>query len=144
VGQAGAWRLVSPSLGLTLEPASIIDIVAALSIVPWDRRRVSRFEKDAIPHGTLMRGNPFAVASAVAATQPGSVTVPISQKRMSEIETELAVIVRELDRIEKARAKRPEQPVPLGAAAVTRSGEVGLRGPSARLRGSPTLRTAPS
>jgi hypothetical protein len=57
-----------------------------------------------------MRGNPFAVASAVAATQPGSVTVPISQKRMSEIETELAVIVRELDRIEKARAKRPEQP----------------------------------
>ena len=70
--------------------------------------------------------------------------MPISQKRMSEIECELAVIVRELDRIEKARAKRPEQPVPLGAAAVTRSGEVGLRGPSARLRGSPTLRTAPS
>ena len=97
---------------------------------------MSRFEKDAIPHGTLMRGNPFAVASAVAATQPGSVTVPISQKRMSEIETELAVIVRELDRIEKARAKRPEQPVPLGAAAVTRSGEVGRRWPS-RAAGSP-------
>ena len=36
--------------------------------------------------------------------------MPISQKRMSEIETELAVIVRELDRIEKARAKRSEQP----------------------------------
>ena len=36
--------------------------------------------------------------------------MPISQKRMSEIESELAVIVRELDRIEKARAERPEQP----------------------------------
>jgi hypothetical protein len=36
--------------------------------------------------------------------------VPISQKRMSAIERELAVIVRELDRIERARVKRPEQP----------------------------------
>ncbi|WP_187435465.1 hypothetical protein [Bradyrhizobium cytisi] len=36
--------------------------------------------------------------------------MPISQKRMSEIERELAVIIRELDRIERARVKRPEQP----------------------------------
>ena len=35
--------------------------------------------------------------------------MPLSRKRMSEIERELAVIARELDRIEKARAERPEQ-----------------------------------
>jgi hypothetical protein len=37
--------------------------------------------------------------------------VPISQERELEIERELAVIVRELDRIEKARPKEPERAV---------------------------------
>ena len=37
--------------------------------------------------------------------------MPISQKRELEIERELAVIVRELDRMEKPRAKKPEQAV---------------------------------
>jgi hypothetical protein len=37
--------------------------------------------------------------------------VPISQKRELEIERELAVIVRELDRMEKRRPKKPGQAV---------------------------------
>ena len=39
--------------------------------------------------------------------------MPISQKRELEIERELAVIVRELDRMEKPRSKKPEQAVQL-------------------------------
>ena len=37
--------------------------------------------------------------------------MPISQERLLEIERELAVIVRELDRFEKTRPKKPEQAV---------------------------------
>jgi hypothetical protein len=37
--------------------------------------------------------------------------VPISQKRELEIERELAIIVRELDRIEQPRLKEPERAV---------------------------------
>jgi hypothetical protein len=37
--------------------------------------------------------------------------VPLSHERELEIERELAIIVRELDRIEKSRAQKPEQEV---------------------------------
>jgi hypothetical protein len=37
--------------------------------------------------------------------------VPVSQKRELEIERELAAIMRELDRMEKPRPKKPEQAV---------------------------------
>ena len=37
--------------------------------------------------------------------------MPISQKRELEIERELAIIVRELDRIEQPRLKEPERAV---------------------------------
>jgi hypothetical protein len=50
--------------------------------------------------------------------------VPISQKRMSAIERELAVIVRELDRIERARVNglNSRRRSSLGTAAVAGSG----------------------
>jgi hypothetical protein len=63
-----------------------------------------------MPQRTTYKGGTFAVAISRGRNQR-SRHVPISQERLLEIERELAVIVRELDRFEKTRPKKPEQAV---------------------------------